>query len=284
MNESYPDLTHSKSEDTDKLIQSLQAQLEAAQLENQELAKRLTILEKQLVERSQELRQQLIEAELPTLPEPAKPEAKVRLGTGMAVNRRKLLWLLPILPALWAIDAGVATYQRRMAEAKKQTLQQLDRAAHGYLYIDVQNVEYEPDGKSYRLTMLLQNLDPANPLYILLSPIRAFVQEGFLWKEVPARFPDTEGARMVKLTAQTLFQAIFEPNVEQPTELIPGYMHVRLDTDMSISQRGEPENDIIERSDPYYIYLKPHNADDEAILRHSQYPGSPPVYIPMPPH
>ncbi len=284
MNESYPDLTDSKSEDKDKFIQSLQAQLEAAQLEKQELAKRLAILEKQLIERKQELRQQLIEAESLIVPEQPKLEAKVRLGTGIGINRRRLLWVLSIFPALWAIDVGVATYQRRVAEAKKQALQQLDRAAHGYLYIDVQNVEYEPDGKSYRVTMFLQNLDPANPLYVLLSPIRAFVQEGFLWKEVPARFSEGEGVRMVKLTTQETFQALFEPDVEHPTELLSGYMHVRLDTDMLIAQRSEPENDIIERSDPYYIYLKPHNADNEAILRQSQYSGNPPLYIPMPPH
>ena len=40
----------------------------------------------------------------------------------------------------------------------------------------------------------------------------------------------------------------------------------------------------VERNDRTYVYLKPHGADDEAIRKRMKYPGSPPVYIPMPPH
>jgi hypothetical protein len=65
---------------------------------------------------------------------------------------------------------------------------------------------------------------------------------------------------------------------------MPGYMHVRIENDMLISRRSEPAEDIVERKNPYYVYLKPHGADDEAIRRRSKYSGQPPVYIPMPPH
>jgi len=43
-------------------------------------------------------------------------------------------------------------------------------------------------------------------------------------------------------------------------------------------------DDIVERTDRYYVYLKPHGADDEFIRKRMKYPGDPPVYIPMPPH
>ena len=48
-------------------------------------------------------------------------------------------------------------------------------------------VVQEPDGRSYRLTMTMQNIDPAAPLYVMLSPVRIFVQAGLAWQEVPAQ-------------------------------------------------------------------------------------------------
>jgi hypothetical protein len=69
-----------------------------------------------------------------------------------------------------------------------------------------------------------------------------------------------------------------------PTSIMLGYMHIRFDNNMLISLRSEPEDDIIERNDPSYVYLKPYGADDEAIRQQWKFSGPPPVYIPMPPH
>jgi hypothetical protein len=88
----------------------------------------------------------------------------------------------------------------------------------------------------------------------------------------------------VKLTDKYSFQTIFEPNLKDWAELIPGYMHIRFDNDMLISQRSDPEYDIVERDDPYYVYLKPYGADDAAIRKAMKFTGAPPVYIPMPAH
>ncbi|AIE75723.1 MULTISPECIES: ABC transporter ATP-binding protein [unclassified Synechocystis] len=220
----------------------------------------------------------------PELPEVLPTAVPISLGTNLGINRRKLLWFLPIVPVAWGLDTAVAWYQQRIMAIKKQAFAQLYQATHGYLYIDIQNVAYEPDGKSYRLTMVMQNLDQAHPLYIQILPMRAFVQKGFTWEEIPTNVPKDSKNSLIKLTTQTTFETLFTPNVPQPTELIPGYMHVRIDTDLLVSQRSQPEDDLINRSDPYYFYLKPHNADDAEILRHSHYPGQPPVYISMPPH
>jgi len=61
-------------------------------------------------------------------------------------------------------------------------------------------------------------------------------------------------------------------------------MHLRVDSDMLVSQRREPTDDIVERRNRFNIYLKPHGADDASIQRRSNMPGPPPDYIPMPPH
>ncbi len=88
----------------------------------------------------------------------------------------------------------------------------------------------------------------------------------------------------MKLTDKYSFQTIFEPNLKDFTQLIPGYMHIRFDNDMLISQRSDPEEDIVERDDPFTVYLKPYGADDEAIRKALKYAGAPPVFILMRAH
>ena len=77
---------------------------------------------------------------------------------------------------------------------------------------------------------------------------------------------------------------MFEPNLKDWTELMPGYMHIRFESVSLISERSDPDDDIVERTDRYYVYLKPHGADDEAIRKRMKLQGDPPLYMPMPPH
>ncbi len=70
----------------------------------------------------------------------------------------------------------------------------------------------------------------------------------------------------------------------EPLKFLGLNLHVRFGVEMLISLRSQPQNDLVERSDRYFVYLKPYQADDEAILRQNQFPGKPPVYIPMPAH
>jgi hypothetical protein len=130
----------------------------------------------------------------------------------------------------------------------------------------------------------MTNVEPGRPIYVMQSPVRVFEQSGLAWKEVPTRAPNGEVASVVKLTGPHTYQTIFEPNLKDWTELMPGYMHIRFESVSLISQRSDPDEDIIARTDRYYVYLKPHGADDEAIRKRMKYRGEPPVYMPMPPH
>jgi hypothetical protein len=51
-----------------------------------------------------------------------------------------------------------------------------------------------------------------------------------------------------------------------------------------ISPEAQPKDDPVDRTDNYYVYLKPHDADDAAVLKQSKFPATPAVWIPMPPH
>ena len=209
----------------------------------------------------------------------------VRLGRGLGLLRsRAVIGVLAVVVLAFLLDLGIGWYQQRQLHQARLAELRLQKAAFTDLFVELKNITYEPDGKSYRLTLTLQNLDPEQPIYVMLSPIRVFEQSGLVWHEVPARAPASQSTTVVKLTDRYNFQTIFEPNLKDWTELIPGYMHIRFDNNLLISQRSEPETDIVERDDASYVYLKPHGADDEAIRRRMNSTGTPPVYIPMPPH
>jgi hypothetical protein len=209
----------------------------------------------------------------------------VRLGRGIGFLRSGvLIGTLVFGGLLFAADQGIAWYQGSRLEQKRLAGLELQHAAFADLFVDLVKVAYEPDQKSYRLTMAMKNLDPAHPIYVMMSPIRVFAQSGLVWKEVPARAADGRGKGVVKLTGQHTYETVFETNLADWTALMPGYMHIRFENTRLISRRSEPDDDIVERNDRTYVYLKPHGADDEAIRKRMKYPGSPPVYIPMPPH
>jgi hypothetical protein len=206
-----------------------------------------------------------------------------RLGRGV-LRSKFVLGLVAFVALAFALDMAVGWYQRHRLEQKRLADRALEHAAYSGLYVDLVNVAYEPDQKSYRLTMVMRNLDPARPLYVMLSPVRVFEQAGLAWREIPAYAPRGAAATVVKLTDRQAFETVFEPNLKEWTELIPGYMHIRFESTSLVAQRAEPEDDIIDRRDRTYVYLKPHGADDAALRARMKYPGDPPVYIPMPPH
>jgi hypothetical protein len=61
-------------------------------------------------------------------------------------------------------------------------------------------------------------------------------------------------------------------------------MHVRFAETMLVSPESRPQNEVCDRRDNYYVYLKPYDVADGAILARLHFPGKPPVWIPMPPH
>jgi hypothetical protein len=107
---------------------------------------------------------------------------------------------------------------------------------------------------------------------------------GSHWEEVPLQRNDNQAGQVVRLTGKQRFAFSFRPQSKHFEELMPGYMHVRLSNTMLVSRGHEAKGGLFERNDDYYVYLKPHDADDEAILRQTKYPGRPPLWIPMPPH
>jgi hypothetical protein len=182
------------------------------------------------------------------------------------------------------IDFAISWHQRQTVLARSQAIQSLNAAAFSGFYVEIASVAYEPDGKTYRATLSMKNSQAGKPLYVMLDPLRAYVQSGLAWQEVATRSPEGASSRVVKVDGSGEYSVLFETDVKDWSQLIPGYMHVLIQSEMLISQSSTPADDIVERKNRFYVYLKPQGADDEDIKRRSNFPGKPPVYIRMPPH
>jgi len=215
----------------------------------------------------------------------ATSRVRMRLGSGLG-----FLWSKAVLGAIaffalaFAVDFTIDWYQRYWLEQKRLVALQLEHAAYAGLNVEVVNVAYEPDQRSYRLTMVMRNLDPQNPIYVMAGLVRVFEQAGLAWREIPAHPANAATPAVIRLADRQIYETVFEPNLKEWTELISGYMHIRFESSSLVSRRSEPDDDLVDRTDRYYVYLKPYGADDEAIRKRMKYPGKPPVYIPMPPH
>jgi hypothetical protein len=213
--------------------------------------------------------------------------ARPRMGPGRwprFLRSRILQGAVLFFAVGFALDAAIGRLQSYWMDQKRAAALALQHSAYKGLYVELVNIAGEPDGKSYRLTLRMSNVEPGRSLYVMQAPVRAFLQSGLAWKEIPARAPGGESATVIRLTGSQTYQTVFEPNLKEWTELMPGYMHVRFESISLISQRSDPDDDIIERTDRYYVYLKPYGADNDAIRRRMKYQGEPPLYMPMPPH
>jgi hypothetical protein len=210
---------------------------------------------------------------------------QVGLGRRLGFLRSRVVQGAALFLALaFALDFATGRFQHYRMDRKRTAALNLQHAAYEGLYVELVNIAYEPDGKSYRLIMRMTNVEPGRSIYVMQTPVRVFEQSGLAWKEVPARAPNGESATVTKLTGAQTYETVFEPNLKDWTELMPGYMHIRFESISLVSQRSDPDDDIVERTNRYYVYLKPYGADDDAIRRRMNYQGQPPLYMPMPPH
>jgi len=269
MSEQHPDPATLSSEKKDALIRDLRRQLAAAQ--------------QGAHEPKRELLNELREA-------PGKattaPEA-----TTLKFGRHLGLWRSPVVLGVvvavmlaFAVDAGVGRYQANLAKQQRLARLLLENAAMRSLYVELKRIVPEADGKSFRMTLSVQNTSPDGPLYVMLNPVAVYVQSGMTWQQVPSKPVDGGGTGVVTLVKDYAYDVAFTPDVANWAELIPGYMHVRIQNDLLVSQRAQPGDDVVERRTPLYVYLKPHGASDEDIKARSKMSGTPPVFIPMPPH
>lgn len=208
---------------------------------------------------------------------------QVRLGAGFErFVGRFVLILLPLLSVIYVANLAVASYQQSVINAQLDRKQALEDLAMEDLKAGVKDILMTDGG--YELDLFLRNSKSDKPMFVMTPVVRVFVQQGNSWLETALDSVDKPTAAVAQISSERVFRYRLKPNVPGYAQLIPYYMHVRITNDLLVSPSSLPKDDLIERNDSYYVYLKPHNISDEVIAKKLKFAGAPPVYMPMPPH
>lgn len=227
------------------------------------------------------------------LPLVRTPGPKASIGSERRRKARQrwrlgvMLGLAMLLGAILA-DQFVGLWQHKMIDEKLAQHSKLERMVLHYLRADIVDVAHTPDGR-YRVTLYMENVYPEYDMYVMVPQIRVFAQSGPMWREVPVREPsDTRwrAGSVVHLKERITFERVFDvPKDGDWYELLPGFFHVRFENTMLVSPLAQPKDDLVERSDNYYIHLLPAGANIDEVRKRNQFPnGVVPSYLPMPPH
>jgi putative ABC transport system ATP-binding protein/macrolide transport system ATP-binding/permease protein/lipoprotein-releasing system ATP-binding protein len=208
---------------------------------------------------------------LASVPEPATPSLvpaePTPLGAGLGRFLVGLIgWALLILGGLWSFDYATAWWQRQAVEAKQAGRKQAQELALQQLRADLEDVLYRPEG-NYEVRLYLQNFDTQKPFYVLGPSVRVFVQSNRTWQELPASAVGFSDNTVHAVTNKEVFRIAFRADVDRYDELLKGYMHVRITNVMVVSENAEPTEDLFQRTDDYYIYLKPHKVSEDEVRK-----------------
>ena len=183
-----------------------------------------------------------------------------------------------------ALVAGAGAWGQWWRGQRGRALQhrdQLQRLAFSGLSAELTALERLGQG-GYRGTIAVDNLDRQQALYLLPLDVQLYVQQGSRWNPYAAAWSeDSRSVLAVEQPAGLHVDLLDLP--DRFTELVPGYMHVRLDVTYAISDRPDPDAVPVERRDSFFVYLLPLNPDPERIAQNA-FPGEVPLFIPMPPH
>ena len=220
----------------------------------------------------------------PALPAAPLAPGSVRLGSNLWSSVRTfLLGGAAILASILLVDFGVAKYQETQVRDRGARLAQLADMALSRLQADVESVTDRGEGR-YELAVYLWNVDSDTPVYVMSPDMHAYVQVGKIWQEVPLERADSGSSGVMRIDGKQTYRYLFDARVKDFTQLLPNYMHVRFSETMLVSPNRIPKDDVFERRDNFYVYLKPFDVADEAVLKRLKFSGKPPVWIPMPPH
>lgn len=219
--------------------------------------------------------------------EPATPRAgrgSIRLGRDLWRSVRTFLVAsATIFAVILLVDFAVAKYQELQVREHGARVARLAEMALASLQGEVQSVSDLGDGR-YELAISLSNVSGEQPIYVTSPDMRAYVQVGKIWQEVPLTPSEDRAGSVLKIEGKHTYRYVFEARVENFAQLLPNYMHVRFSDTMLVSPSSTPRDDVFERKDNYYVYLKPFDIADETVLKQTKFAGKPPVWLPMPPH
>jgi macrolide transport system ATP-binding/permease protein len=213
--------------------------------------------------------------------EPAAP-----LGAGLGRFALEFTgWTLAVVLLIFVVNWTTARFQKRTILELQGSRRQVEELAFRGLRFNLDDLVEESDG-SYCLTLALTNVDEGRPIYVMGPTLRAFVQVDQAWQGVSLTPIDAEAEQVERLDARRSIGYSLRIEQERFDELLKGYQHLRFTSSMLVAESAAPGEDLFERVDEFYIYLRPrHLSEAEVRQRNGWKPDAiVPLWIPMPAH
>jgi putative ABC transport system ATP-binding protein/macrolide transport system ATP-binding/permease protein/lipoprotein-releasing system ATP-binding protein len=189
--------------------------------------------------------------------------------------------------ALGGIDRLVARRQQQVVETIREHRRLAEEMALQDLRADVDDVT-AAGGREFTATLFLENFRPERTLYVLGPATGVAVQRDGRWESLPAAAKPAAATQEIReVGADRLLIPVAFTLPDGPfDELLRGYVHVRISAAMVVSDRGDGEGDLFERSDAYFIYLRDPRLTEDDIRAVNGWAAKAPVplWIAMPAH
>jgi hypothetical protein len=202
--------------------------------------------------------------------------------------RKKLtiiIALVAIVASGFLLDYYVGYRQNKYLADKAATKKKLEQLAWYSLRGEVKDVIYVKD--KYRISIKFENAFPEEEMFIMIPQMRCFIQVGWQWKEVPLHDvgAKSEESEVMKLDSIKVVEKLLEVPFRNFEEVLPGYMHVRINVMSYIASNIVSKDDIVEKNEDFYIYLKPYYSKNVVMSKKYTFTNNEiPIFIPMPPH
>jgi len=205
-------------------------------------------------------------------------------------KRKPIVAILSIITIFVLADYFIGKKQESIISERDAKKQRLEKLAFFMIFPDVQDAgEIAGAPEEYEAVLKIDALAD-EPVYATYPEVRAYVQTGTTWSEVPIRDKEKgEHEQIIKLEkGQHFYKKIItiKRDIKYTFYQMFGYMHVRLHISMFVvPQSVFKEEEVIERVNDAYMYLKPYFLSDREILKQVKFPNNKvPTMIPMPPH
>lgn len=207
----------------------------------------------------------------------------------IAGRKKAVVIFLGILLLLFIVDQYIGQKQRSFIQEKEAKRERLEKLAFFMIFPDIHDaMDIKGESGMYKAIIKVENVAD-DPVYTTHPEVRAYVQTGTFWTEVPVHEIEDKREQIYKLeTGRYLFEKFItiSRDIKYTHYLMPHYMHVRFHISLFVlPESAFKEEEIVERYTDVYIYLKPYFISKELISKELRFPDNKvPVMIPMPPH
>jgi hypothetical protein len=205
-------------------------------------------------------------------------------------KKKPLITIICIIGLFVLADIYIGQKQESIIRERDAKKQRLEKLAYYMIFPDIQDAwDISGSPGNYEMVLKIENLAD-EPVYATHPEIRAYVQSGTFWVEIPIQDKSEEEREQIYELEKGvhLYRKIasISRDIDYSYYQMYGYMHVRFYISMFVlPQSVFKEEEVIERSTDIYMYLKPYFLSDKDILKQVVFADNKvPVMIPMPPH